>query len=320
MIRKLTLFSVTALFFAFLVVPQTTDALSITPAIREISLTPGESKSAEVIIENETAESVTVTTEVTSFIQNGETGVPLYQFDAAATEAEAWVDVLPTFDIEANGSKTINVNFNPPADATPGGHYIGVLFTEEGMAMEAEGESELDIEGATGLPFLMTVSGDYDEKGRIHTFIADDTNYATGPVNFMVKYENTGDVHLKPTGSIKIFDVFGKEVATLAVNPEAKAVLPDSVRRYFVEEWDDVGKGFGKYTAELTMTTGTITNTYAINFWIMSPIGWVVIMVILAVLFFVIMMLIRSSKAKKAAPPSEPMKQESPKQEPPREE
>ena len=47
-----------------------------------------------------------------------------------------------------------------------------------------------------------------------------------------MRFENKGNVHVKPVGQIEIRDIFGNKVETLAVNEEKGNVLPLSIRRF----------------------------------------------------------------------------------------
>jgi len=141
---------------------------------------------------------------------------------------------------------------------------------------------------------MATVGENYTMAGDISVFTADKDNYSDGRAVFTVNYKNTGDVHLKPAGAISITDTFGNEVKNIAVNAAKGAVLPGLVRAYDVDSW--AVSGFGKYTATLTMTAGTVTDTATVEFWVITTTGIVIAIVILLVLILLIAFIIAMAK------------------------
>jgi hypothetical protein len=74
-------------------------------------------------------------------------------------------------------------------------------------------------------------------------------------VEFTIRIQNNGNIHVKPIGEIRIENMFGKEVKIVEVNKGGGNVLPNSKRK-FIEHWKD-DFGFGKYTAKLGLSYGT---------------------------------------------------------------
>ena len=62
--------------------------------------------------------------------------------------------------------------------------------------------------------------GDAVEKGELMSFSTADggSKYGKLPIEFVVKVNNSGNRHFKPTGTIEVTNMFGKSVASLAVN------------------------------------------------------------------------------------------------------
>jgi hypothetical protein len=121
---------------------------------------------------------------------------------------------------------------------------------------------------------LVRVAGDVREVGNIAEFGFENPQvwYNHLPVNFMLRFENSGNVHLRPTGNLIIKNWYGRTVANIKVNEDYKSVLPMSIRR-FTFGWDKVGdstmetlspierefKNFavGKYKALLILNYGS---------------------------------------------------------------
>ena len=304
MLKKATITLGATLFFALLLVPSQTDALSITPAIREISLTPGAEKTAVIEVENDMSEAVKLTTEVVNFTAKENTGDPVYDFDGTPTGIATWVDVEEgPVTLQPGQTKEYTATFTVPASAQAGGHYAGIVFSfgESGTVAE---QGQVVIESKVGIPFLATVTGSYTEKGEVVSFgtVGNTTSYTEGPVSFgTVKFKNTGDIHSKPTGSVVITNMFGKTVKTISVNADKAAVLPGSIRSFEVGDWTDVGNGFGKYTATITMSSGTTTDSATVSFWILSTMGIVIAVVVVVILIVLIVLLAKKGGKKPAA-------------------
>jgi len=293
MIKNSIYLGITTLFFAALVVmPTQASALGLTPAITEIDLTAGKTTVTTVEVENDSLEQIQLTTEVINFSAESLTGEPVFDFTAAPSGIATWVEVDEGPITLAAGAKLdVTISFDTPSNATAGGHYVGVFFNQ---SVPAEEEGQVSIENKLGALFMATVGENYTMAGDISVFTADKDSYSDGNAVFTVNYKNTGDVHLKPTGTISITDTFGNEVKNITVNAAKGAVLPGLVRAYDADSW--AVSGFGKYTATLTMTAGTVTDTATVSFWVMTTTGIVIAIVILLVLILLIAFIVAMAK------------------------
>jgi hypothetical protein len=75
-------------------------------------------------------------------------------------------------------------------------------------------------------------------KGAIKSLTLDSNFYEYPPIKFLTNFENTGNVHIRPTGSIFINDWLGRQVAILNVNEGQGTILPGAARQ-FTSTWDD---------------------------------------------------------------------------------
>lgn len=155
--------------------------------------------------------------------------------------------------------KRISFKINVPADIGPGGYYGAVFFGTEPPRLYQDSEDKgagMAVSQQTGSLILYTVRGDISEEAGIREFTTDKELYSTPyAIDFTIRIENTGNVHVKPFGLITIRSMFGKKVGEVMVNEKGSNVMPVSIRR-FNEIWE--GKtGFGRYTAELGLTFGT---------------------------------------------------------------
>jgi hypothetical protein len=150
---------------------------------------------------------------------------------------------------------------------------------------------------------LVTVSGPVTEKLSLADFSVNKAGstpkvFQSGPLTFVERVKNEGNVHEQPTGQAVITDMFGRKVASVNVNLPPRNILPASTRK-FEQPLDKSVIGdkrlFGRYTAKLTMTYGkdkrTITST--LNFWVIPYRIVAIIIALLIVGFFAIRYAIR---------------------------
>lgn len=180
-------------------------------------------------------------------------------------------------DFSPGEEKQIPITFQVPDQAGPGGHYGAIVFGPRPPEVDPNEGAIIALTHQVGVLALFHVIGDVIEEGRIREFTTDKNFYPTPfKINFLTKIEASGNVHIKPIGSIEIKNMFGKQIATLPVNSVGANVLPQSIRR-FENSWQD-DFGFGRYTASLVLTFGTpahqggtgLQTVFAErNFWIM---------------------------------------------------
>ncbi|MFH0804729.1 MAG: hypothetical protein V1916_00875 [Patescibacteria group bacterium] len=312
MSKKVLIYAAAALFVAALAgVPHQGRALTLTPAIMEVDLTAGQKSLATIDVTNDTTKVMKLETAVYNFTAKGDTGEPDFNFTAPESDLASWIAVdQGPINLKAGATQTVNVVFNTPSTAAAGGHYAAVFMKEVGAA----GTGTVKIESMLGTLFLATVKGTYVESGSVAAFglTANQTSFREGPIAFEMQFQNTGDVHLKPSGTVVIKNMFSKDVASLVINKDKGATLPKSTRTYDASSWDSVGKAFGKYTATLNMTAGTVTITKTVTFWVWSSAGVttaiVIVVAIVILLVIVVVMLRRKSSGAAAMPISQPKK------------
>lgn len=286
-------------------------ALTVTPPLSELDLTPGETTKTKIKLYNETDAAVALYSEVVNFGAAGETGTPTYDFGSEKIGLSVWIDVTPgPVHIEPGNSAEVAVTINTPADAEPGGHYAVVFFSEN---PPSDG-SQVAIGTKVGTLYLADVDGDVTENAEISEFGTGASSYNRLPVDFFVRFHNTGSVHLRPTGQIQIKNMFGKLCDPVEVNVTQSATLPGQIRKYeakwekamvdssqtssiggFFQEYKNElhNFGFGRYTATVVMTAqatnSAIQKTATTQFWV---IPWHVLLVDGLVLIAIILLLI----------------------------
>ncbi len=259
------------------VLPGAAGAMTLSPPFVDYSLNPGDTVVDTMKLYNESQSDVTLYPYTANFeAGSGEAGAPsFYPADEnrGGTALASWVSFSPEpIEIKAGQRANLVFTVNVPNDAQPGGHY-GAIIVSTNPPEAAKGAVGLRQE--IGELILVRVSGDIKEVGGIAEYGLMNPRpwYDSLPVEFYLRFENSGNTHLRPVGDIFINDWVGRQVAAVTVNEGAKSVLPKSVRR-FEESWEHAelaeGTGgwarewhnfaLGRYTARVVLNYGQASN------------------------------------------------------------
>jgi hypothetical protein len=130
----------------------------------------------------------------------------------------------------------IPFTINIPKDAAYG-YYWTITFNQDKTSPLSR--SGVSLTGAAAVPVLLNVNKPGAKiQGKLNSFLTDANFYEYPPVKFSINFINTGNVHIRPKGSIFIKDWLGRQLAILNVNPEQSAILPNS-QRSFQSAWDE---------------------------------------------------------------------------------
>ncbi len=297
--KKINIFSfVFAIILGLFLIVPSASAITLIPPTLELGLIPGQPLSTVIKLFNETSETIELYTEASNFTAKDDTGQPSFDFNAEQIGLSTWINVEEgPIVIESGERYEVSVIINPPLNADPGGHYAALFFTSA-----APEEGQVKVASKIGTLILANVEGNVTEQGSISTFIVEDGQkmFNRLPVSFEARFNNSGNVHLKPAGNVEISNIFGKTTDTLGFNASKGATLPKTTRKYDIiwekgtvdnvsgnfwsDFWQEFGNeksnfAFGKYSATLGITAGTnqaVNDTETISFWVMP---WRVLLV-----------------------------------------
>jgi len=155
---------------------------------------------------------------------------------------------LPSTIVIVEGKSTVSVPFEVvvPQDASLG-YYFGIVIRR---ASESKVKEMTKLVGEAMIPIMLEVTTPNADKksfndvevasyksGAIANFTTSSWWYEFLPVDFDVKFENLGKVHMAPFGNI-IIEQKGKEVGSLEINNTNGNTLPRSSRTYKTS-WED---------------------------------------------------------------------------------
>ncbi|OGY48772.1 MAG: hypothetical protein A3D39_04895 [Candidatus Buchananbacteria bacterium RIFCSPHIGHO2_02_FULL_39_17] len=305
MLNLKTKFSFFIFFFIFfLFLPHFSLALTAMSPILEIEVKPGESQTGFLKLYNETAADLILTSNLESFKAGDETGQPVFLLPEQKDKFLDWFTELPT-EILLRPQQVILVPFRiqVPANATPGGYYAAIFWqTNSGQTKDGSGAG---ISGRIATLVFLKVAGELNESAQLVGFetIPKNNYFFHFPLNFSVRVNNQGNIHLQPQGQIILSDWFSRKIA-LDINQEKRFILPGSIRRFDVVWESGANKNFwqnflaelylefknlpfGPYQAELSLNYGARhqTLTGSLNFWF---IPWRLILAIVILIIFLV--------------------------------
>jgi len=275
--------------------------IQVSAPVYNFGINPGESAQEIIKIRNVGASAQTFYPEVLDFKPAGESGTPTFlkttESASYTYSLASWITISTQgITLEPKESAALNFTINVPKNAEAGGHYAGILFGTTAPATTGTGVA---ISNKVGSLVLVRVAGDAKEIATLKEFSTPKNSYEKGPVDFIVRVQNSGSVHVIPKGTIEIKNIFGRSVASLNVNDKNGNVLPDSVRRFDKESdnlsWKPDGFTFGRYKADLLLTYGSPAKTLAgsVTFWVVP---WVQLLIMLAILIVLVLLLVFAVK------------------------
>jgi len=297
--KKILKFAVVfTLLFTIFIYPQNYSkaeeiSLKITPLTFKFNIEKGKSESSVVSIINPNQVEIKVISSVEDFLQGDEEGTPRFIKNEVNEETLSdWIKIDNNeINIKPNEKKDISFEISVPQNAASGGHYAAIFFQNINNQKE---DNQISVAGRVGSLILITVPGDFSMSGEIVEF-NQEKYYQKGPIDFGLRFKNTGKTHFQTSGIIKIKNTLGKEIAILDL-PE-HIILPDSIRK-FETKWE-AKNAFGRYEAiaEIKDGDGNLKiakdTFYIINWMIIIPI------IILLFILIAIILIIKRIKNKK---------------------
>jgi len=257
-------------------------SVTVTPPLIQLTIGPGETWTSSVKIVNSNTYDVTYYSQVMDMEANGEDGhskfIPLVNIPQEAQYEQyslaRWIDIsTEPITVAAGSSMNVPFTIRVPKNAEPGGHYAAIMVGTQPSSIGFAG-SRMNVSSFVSTLILLQIRGDVVEQGRIREFSTSKSLYQTPDVDFTLRFENTGNTHVKPEGQVTIYNMWGKERGAIAINqdPNFGNVLPQSIRR-FQFTWSSEQNIFdiGQYSAVAALSYGTDgkkTVTATAYFWV----------------------------------------------------
>lgn len=277
-------------------------ALSITPPLIKNNVNPGQVWKSSIKLINNNAYDIKVFVQVADFEGGAEEGTVKFIYPDPESKnsnylMSRWMVIDPgPITVSAFSTKEISYIVDVPEDATPGGHYAAILAGTKPGNSEGDG-AKIGISTMLSSLILLNVNGDVDERGRIREFSIDKQVVQDANVDFTVRFENIGNVHIQPQGEIKVYDFWDQEKGKILINhaQETGNVLPGGIRKWSFNWTGERGLfQMGRYKAVLVLSYGqkgreTVDRT--LYFWVLNykVLGYVFGSIFFLVLFVTLM-------------------------------
>lgn len=283
--RKLNKVALLAVLLVTLLTPLSTVfaqgpslTLSISPSLFDMSADPGQEWQSTLRVININDFDLTVYVDVVNFLPQGEGGdgrfVPINSSEDGGNTLAEWFTInREAIVVPREQSVEIPFSVVVPFDASPGGHFAAILVGTKPLAPEA-GQARVQTSQMVTSLFFARVTGDVIESGNIREFVTTGTYLNSPEADFELRFENKGNVHLKPQGDIRITNMWGEERGVVPINQNSSFgnVLPESVRKFnftWKGEWSVAD--IGRYTAVATLAYGADDRQFAsavTTFWV----------------------------------------------------
>jgi len=209
--------------------------VTVSPVFFDLTSNPGAQVSDKIRLRNNTDSAININIQVQRL--SGDINGNFSLSQNKSDESLNWV----TFSQNAIVAKPLDwteipFTINIPKDAAYG-YYYAITFSE--VKNGQLGKSGAQLTGAAAVPILLNVRKE-GAKAEAKIVEFKTANYINEylPVDFQIKIENTGNIHVKPHGNVFIDAGQGKDLAILDVNNTQGSILPQSAR-IFDTSWDD---------------------------------------------------------------------------------
>lgn len=184
------------------------------------------------------------------------------------------------------GSTSIWVTINNSSSLAPGGHYGAILATAQ-TAPSGKTASRVGVLEVLSSLLLVDKAGGPPPDLEMVGQTLSDHNFEM-PKTVTHNFDNIGDVHVVPKGTVAVRDPFGKEVESGALNVNSGAILPGTYRVYTTPLMSLTRAWWpGPYSVTTTYSYegGKVTKTFSTSFWyIGSYLAWATGALVLAAL------------------------------------
>ncbi len=223
-------------------------SFSVSPIRIELSGEPGGTHTDAMEVRNEGNEKVRIKVSMQDWYLSEE-GTPIFQKGGTQSHScTSWMKINPVdFLLQAGEKKVVRYSVAIPAGIKDGGYWGAFVFETVPQVVPGQKTKAVAIKGNIG-SIVYIVVGKPVPAGDILDMTYDTRNGR----KILTKIKNTGTVHFRIKGNIKITDTAGKTVQTTDLSDVP--VLADSSRTLPVTLDDKLPAG--RYTAVATVDIG----------------------------------------------------------------
>jgi hypothetical protein len=229
--------------------------LTTSPVSANLEAKPGTTVTTDLRNDAEANQKIHIS--LMKFAAQGEEGKPILSDRGPDDSYFDWVSFSQNdFWLASNQWATIKMTINVPASAS-NGYYYAVKFSRVGDNVSVPGKGTY-VGSNSILVLLDARSGTAKRDLSILNFTATQKIYEALPAELLTRLRNSGNVHIRPAGSIFIMQG-KKQLAVMDFNAAGGNVLPAS-NRIFKNQWSD---GFPHYEQKKDETGAGVVDKYS---------------------------------------------------------
>ena len=221
--------------------------VGISPPIVEIYIRPGQSVEGKLVISNNQEETIMVNLELKDWWTQT-TGISSPGFDQ-------WLKISKVKDMKIGPRKQKSIKYKVKAPSDARGELMAMVFFSFHSKRDPAGNpTKFNIEMRHGAPIYVIIEGTEEVRTETkHVASYFTHNSSTSPIEFSLNLKNTGNVHVRPYGSISIYkedallDSFDLQFGT--------PIFPGQEERYFAKS-NVSNLEEGTYQAAFRVTAG----------------------------------------------------------------
>lgn len=266
-------------------------SITISPPKTEYTVNAGDTVQGYQEVTNNSDEPLQFVLETQDFVVLDNYGTPTMVTSPTYPKrfsAKSWLTLSPeTFILAPHVKQTISYAISVPDDASPGGHYAAIIYKPQILQPTQQGAV---VHTSIASLFLISVSGVVEENATTQ-LTTDNLFQEFGPIHLLLRITNNGDNHIKPTGSITFYSMFGNRIEQQDI--KQYNIFPTANRDYpmvFGNTWM-----IGRFEARFLGTYGVNNNlplVASVYFWIipwklLTIAVFVVVVIILGILVMI---------------------------------
>ena len=219
------------------------------PQLVEVKEPVGGFRSSSVTVNNQHEEPIQVQSYIKDLQFQPDGEMQIMESGTIERSCADWVSIQPAkFYLQPGASKKIILRVRIP-DGADGGHYGKLVF--ETSPFTADKLSDSEPETSLGSTLMVVIPGTSKIKGAITNF--EPSLIGNGKIpEFAIGFNNTGNVHMRPTGMITIKDYMGDVVHEQSLGKNVPFVLPGNTRQ-IKEVYNGEELPAGKYSAMIVI-------------------------------------------------------------------
>lgn len=260
---------------------------TVGPARVLLTIPPGEERTVELQITNREGRLAAFDLSTEDFVADPEReGTPT--FFAEDTEgpfpARAWLTPeADRFELEHGERAFVNVTIRVPEDAEAGDHQAALIVTRD---VESQPIGGFTIVSRVAALFIITVEGDVVQEGYVDRL--ESRRYLNWffPVFLRLSARNMGTVHMIPTGSIQIRNIFGITVDEIPV--KNWVILRESSRNRDFEWHPRFALGYYRAVTDLKAFGERQLEPVSTGFWVIPLLPLLIILFLIFLVSFIV--------------------------------